>query len=140
MTTPPVPPSGEAASAGSNALEEAMLDRVRQLGLETDPEFMVELIDSYAPLFENQFRAIQEGCANQESGKVHHAAHSLKGASLNIGANELAARCRTIEDLAEQKDVVAAQQLLPLLKDDLTKTLISLASIKAKLSGRTPTS
>ena len=111
-----------------------MLERIHELGLEGDPVFIVELIDSYAPLFENQFRAIREACVLRDAVKLHHAAHSIKGAALNIGANELAARCSTMEDMGEQENIEAAEKLLGNLKEGLDTTLASLASIKVRVS------
>jgi len=119
---------------GDGELEHAMSDRIRQLGLETDPAFVVELIESYSPLFTNQSRAIEEAFSKQDEAKLRYAAHSLKGASLNIGANKLGAICRTIEDLAEKKDLAASAKLLPDLKEVMGSTLKALETIKAKLS------
>lgn len=115
-------------------LEQAMADRIRQLGLETDPAFVIELIDSYAPLFSNQSRAIEDACSTRDETKLRYAAHSLKGASLNIGANKLGAICRSIEDFADKKDIPSAEQLLPALKQVMERTSSALNMIKAKLA------
>jgi CheY-like chemotaxis protein len=125
--SPPDFPSNE-------EFEQALSDRIRQLGLETDPEFVVELIDSYAPLFSNQSRSIEEAFSKQDEAKLRYAAHSLKGASLNIGANKLGAICRSIEDLADKKDFASAAKLLPELKEVIGKTSQALDTIKARLS------
>lgn len=115
-------------------IEKALGDRIRQLGLETDPAFVVELIDSYAPLFSNQSRAIEEACSANDEGKLRYAAHSLKGASLNIGANNLGAICKSIEDFAEAKDMASVEKLIPALKQIIDKTASALEIIKKRLS------
>ena len=115
-------------------IEKALGDRIRQLGLETDPAFVVELIESYAPLFSNQSKAIEEACATNDGGKLRYAAHSLKGASLNIGANDLGALCKSIEDFAEAKDIASAAKLVPTLKQVIVKTGSALEIIKTRLS------
>ena len=115
-------------------LERAMAERIRQLGLETDPDFVVELIDSYAPLFRNQSRAIDEACAKRDDAKLRHAAHSLKGASLNIGAKHLAAICKSMEDSAEQGDIDSAAKLIPPLKLVIERTSSALGMIKTRVS------
>ncbi len=120
-------------------LEQSMFERVHQLGLETDPTFMLELIASYAPLLKKETDAIRDACSKQNAVAVHYAAHSLKGASLNIGANELAAVCRTIEQLATNQDLASVAQHLDTLTESLKKTLVSLDSLRTRLSKGTST-
>ena len=115
-------------------LEAAILERIRQLGLENDPDFMLELIDSYAPLFEKLHKSLLESHSKKDRVKIHYAAHSLKGASLNIGAADLAADSRAIEDLSEQADFATIDPLLLVLDSDLNKTLQALLAIKTRLS------
>lgn len=120
------------ASSGTE-FEHPMFERVRQLGIETDPAFMLELIESYTPLFKKELDAIREAFSGQDAKKVHYSAHALKGASLNIGANELAAVARTVEDLASQQDLTGAAKHLNALEDTLTKTLASLEAVRTRL-------
>lgn len=115
-------------------LEAAMSDRISQLGLETDPAFVVELIDSYAPLFRNQSRAIDEACGKRDEAKLRYAAHSLKGASLNIGAKKLGAICKSMEDFAEHGDIDSAAKLIPQLLQVIERTSVALGMIKTRLS------
>ncbi len=125
-------------NAESELLEKAILHRVSQLGLEGDPIFMLELIGSYGPLFQNQLRIIQEALSKKDSVKLHYAAHSLKGASLNIGAARLAGSCKDIEDLAEQKNFESIQSRVGNLNEEVQRTAQALTSIKLKLSQQHP--
>ncbi|MCX6134711.1 MAG: PAS domain S-box protein [Ignavibacteriales bacterium] len=127
------PPETSVYSPSSD-FEQSMVERVHQLGLETDPDFVLELVESYAPLLKKQADAIRDGCSTQNVRNVHHAAHSLKGACLNIGANELAAVSRTIEDCAVNKDLTTAAQQLTTLDECLERTLASLEAVRIKLS------
>lgn len=126
-----IPPS---AGANLGTLEAAIMDRLGQLGLEADPDFMLELIDSYAPLFEKLHNSLLDSHSKKDRTKIHYAAHSLKGASLNIGAADLAAVSRAIEDLSEKADFETIDPLLPALNVELKKTNEALLSIKTKLS------
>jgi PAS domain S-box-containing protein len=127
-----------AIAAPGTDFEHSMFERVRQLGIETDTAFILELIESYAPLFKKEEEAIRDACSKQNADKLHYSAHALKGACLNIGANELASLARTIEGLAEQKDVAGAAQHLDTLAEIMIRTLASLESVKAKLSNNEP--
>jgi two-component system, sensor histidine kinase and response regulator len=125
-------------SGQSELLEKAILHRIGQLGLESDPAFMLELIASYEPLFQNQLKNIRDALTKKDSVKLHYAAHSLKGASLNIGAATVAGSCRDIEDLAERKNFEAIQACIGNLDKEVQKTVEALTSIKTKLSQQKP--
>jgi HPt (histidine-containing phosphotransfer) domain-containing protein len=132
MTTPP-------AGTNPGTLETAMMDRIRQLGIETEPDFVLELIDSYSPLFERLHNSLLESHSKKDRGKIQYAAHSLKGASLNIGASDLGAICITIEDLAEKEEYAAIDPLLLRLDAELKKTNSALLTIRTRISqGNSP--
>jgi CheY-like chemotaxis protein len=122
-----------AGTSETDELERTMLDRIRQLGLETDPDFILELIDSYASLFQKQYNILQDAYAKRDTGNLQYAAHSLKGASLNIGATHLAAVCLTIEDSTDQKDFDTVGTLIEDLEETLQKTSAALQAIKTRL-------
>jgi HPt (histidine-containing phosphotransfer) domain-containing protein len=126
------------ASENLETLEAAMLDRIRQLGLETDPDFVLELIDSYAPLFKRLHDSLLDSHAKKDRSKMHYAAHTLKGACLNIGAGDLAAVSRTIEEQSEQADFETFNPLLQLLDVELERTNRALLSIKSRISQKKP--
>lgn len=123
---------------GDESLEGAILNRVRQLGLESDPAFMLELIDSYEPLIQKQLRNIQDALSKKDSVKLHFAVHTLKGACLNIGASRLAGSCKDIEELAERKNMKAIQARIKGLDEEAERTVRALSSIKTKLSSQKP--
>ena len=117
-------------------LEKSMFKRIEQLGLETDPAFVLELIGSYEPLFRNQLNNIQTAFSKKDGKALHYSAHSLKGASLNIGADHLAAVSRKIEDLAEEMNVEKIAPLIPDLEAVMTATTQALQAITQKLSSQ----
>jgi two-component system sensor histidine kinase/response regulator len=129
-------PVGDEAKPQSqqDVLRAGLLQRIRDLGLETDPTFVIELIESYSPLFKDLSRAIEEACTKRDESKLQYAAHSLKGASLNIGAADLGAICKSIEEFANKSDIDSAQNLVPALQEAMKGTTSALATIKAKLS------
>jgi PAS domain S-box-containing protein len=126
-----------APTSPSLDFEQSMFERIHQLGLETDPAFILGLVESYPSLFKKETKAIRDGCSEQNVKVVHYAAHALKGACMNIGANELAAVSQTIEELAKNQDLTSVAQHLDTLTETLNKTLASLESVKAKLSKTT---
>jgi HPt (histidine-containing phosphotransfer) domain-containing protein len=85
-------------------------------------------------LFERLHNSLLDSHSKQDRGKIHYAAHSLKGASLNIGAADLAAVSRAIEDLSEQAEIGTIDPLLRVLDVELKKTREALLLIRARLS------
>jgi HPt (histidine-containing phosphotransfer) domain-containing protein len=118
----------------SNPLEQAMMERIRQLGLVADPGFVIELIDSYSPMFERLRSSILDAFQKQDRNKLHYAAHSLKGASLNIGATELADIARNIEGYSESAEFGTMEPYIRNLDVHLKQANDAMLSIKAKLS------
>jgi CheY-like chemotaxis protein len=115
-------------------LEQAMLKRMRQLGLETDFAFMIELIDTYAPSFEKQFNLLVEACSTKDAHNLHQAVHSLKGAGLNIGAAEFGALCKKIEERTFEGDFESVEGMITTLTEEKQRLLQALQVVKARLS------
>ncbi|MCX6134712.1 MAG: Hpt domain-containing protein [Ignavibacteriales bacterium] len=130
MQTPP--------RSDSDQLEQAVLERIRQLGLGTEPGFILDLIDSYAPLFQRLHASILDSLERRDRDTLHYAAHSLKGACLNVGAADLAAVARAIEEHSQKADFATIAQFLNNLDDQLKRTMSALSSISFRLSQQKP--
>ena len=115
-------------------IEQSMEDRVRQLCIETDQAFVLELLDTCPPLFAKHLEGIQEASSSHDATKLHYASHALKGASLNIGANKLASVCRRIEDSSEMNDFETVNSLMADLQKELQGASQALRSVRDRLS------
>jgi CheY-like chemotaxis protein/HPt (histidine-containing phosphotransfer) domain-containing protein len=127
---------GTSSAADSLLLEESLTMRIEQLGLETDPVFVLELVDSYVLLFENRLKELMSAYSSKDSKKFHLAAHSLKGAGLNIGANDYAALCKEIEDQAPQGELEGLEALLENLRQAQAEMLRTLLVVKGKFHAK----
>lgn len=130
METPP--------QSDSDGLEQAVLERIRQLGLGTEPGFVLDLINSYAPLFQRLHASILDSFERSDRDTLHYAAHSLKGACLNVGAVDLAAVARAIEEHSEKADFATIVPFLSNLDDQLKRTMNAMSSIRSRLSQQKP--
>ncbi len=63
-------------------------------------DFVDELVDTYLEDGRNQITSMRAASANGDVPTLGRAAHSLKSGSLNIGATDLAALCRALEEEA----------------------------------------
>ena len=115
-------------------IEQSMVERFRQLGLETDVAFILNLLDLYPPMFEKHYSSIKDADARQDVSRLHSATHTLKGASLNIGANQLASVCRRIEDSSHHKDFDTIHTLMGDLRKELQSASTALHLIRTRLS------
>ena len=76
-----------------------LLTRLQELERETDAEFVIELIDIYLNETPKQIQAIAAALTAQTFPALMITAHTLKGSSLNLGANKLGALCLKLEEL-----------------------------------------
>lgn len=60
-------------------------------------DFFKEILDLYNEQFPELYNKIVQTARNNDLESLSKNAHALKGASLNIGAKELAGICKTIE-------------------------------------------
>ncbi|HFC47048.1 MAG TPA: response regulator, partial [Dissulfuribacter thermophilus] len=80
-----------------------------------DPKIMKKVIEVYLVSAPKTLGDLEKAISNGDKEAIRFSAHSLKGASANIGAKRLAALAERMEDLATQPGVT----------DDLVKDLFS---------------
>ncbi|MEX2088409.1 MAG: response regulator, partial [Bacteroidota bacterium] len=126
-------PSASPETAALASLEESVLERLRQLGLESSPEFFVDLLETFIPSMDTHATMLFQAYADKDAKKLYYAAHSLKGSSLNIGAKSFGTFCKTIEDDAAEgkaeSDVLTREQF----KREFESLRTVIASIQKRL-------
>ncbi len=70
---------------------------LRELGGDDGDDFIKEIIELYKEQYPILLAQIKNHLSNEDYANLSKSAHALKGASLNIGAKELASVCKTIE-------------------------------------------
>jgi two-component system, sensor histidine kinase and response regulator len=76
-----------------------LLTRLHELERETDIEFVDELIDIYLQETPKQIQAIAAALTSQSLRELMISAHTLKGSSLNLGANQFGSLCQKLEEI-----------------------------------------
>lgn len=82
----------------------ALLDANRMTDVEriaSTPDFLSQLLRGFRDDVDLLLKKLDAAIASGQIGTVRDVLHSIKGASVGIGASQLAARCSTMEDLAE---------------------------------------
>ena len=85
---------------GDRAIDPHVIQGLRELGGEDEPELLAELIGIFledAPL---RMKDITEGLAHGDLARIERGAHTLKSSSANIGALGLSDLCRRIVECA----------------------------------------
>ena len=96
----PVPEPPVKAPATTGALDPRALDQIRALERPGAPSMLGKVIQVYLTTTPNLLTAMREGVAQRDSEAVRQAAHSLKSASANLGATQLAEMCQALEGQA----------------------------------------
>ena len=85
------------------------------------------LIDAFHTDSREQIDAIAGAIADADAEQLRRQAHGLRGACINLGANELAELCHRIEECGRAGDCAKAATLLPALR-------LEFESVRATLS------
>jgi HPt (histidine-containing phosphotransfer) domain-containing protein len=68
-------------------------------------DFVDELVDTFLEDGRAQIEGMRASLADGDTERLGRAAHSLKSGSLNVGALDLGATCRSLEEAARAGDV-----------------------------------
>jgi HPt (histidine-containing phosphotransfer) domain-containing protein len=93
------------ASAASADDRSAMYNHLRKLLEQTDAGFLKEFIDLFVSSAEEILRDVTTAFEARDRNALERSAHSLLGASRNVGAAGLGELCREIEALAPAGNV-----------------------------------
>jgi HPt (histidine-containing phosphotransfer) domain-containing protein len=105
----------------SLALDARVLESLRLLTGEGEPDVLVEVLGLFRDDAPRRLGAILSSLANGDAQGVHAAAHSLKGAAGNIGARALEEACRAVESAARAGDIAAVGTLLSTLEREAAR-------------------
>jgi CheY-like chemotaxis protein/nitrogen-specific signal transduction histidine kinase/HPt (histidine-containing phosphotransfer) domain-containing protein len=117
-------------SGGARAADkpEVSVERFREVTC-GDAELARGLIETFAHSGERAFADMESGIARGDLARVRRAAHTLVGASANMGASRLEALAVTLEQSAEQSDVEAVRQLLDAARRRFEAALAALKTL-----------
>lgn len=80
--------------------------------VQDDKELLLELLDIFQEDFVGKMQAMQEAVKSNDIAKIKEVAHSLKGASGNISAQEMHANFLKIEGAVKNNDLAQAAVIL----------------------------
>ena len=116
----------EKASDEKPVLNRAVLEHLREISPENSGEFLREVVNMFlqqAPVIVNE---IYQHCKDKRYQEMGHAAHKLKGSSVNLGAVALGDICREIEISGRDNKTLNCDELLVKLKSVFDQTALEL--------------
>ena len=72
--------------------------------LNMDPELCRELLALFIDNSQKELAEIREALSQQDFTRASRLAHSLKGAAVNLGLNEIAGQAQSIETASKTRD------------------------------------
>ncbi len=110
-------------------LKEDLLDLniiqgLKELGGDDGNEFLKEILDLYSEQYPVLLEQIKDYLLKSDYNNLSKSAHALKGASLNIGAKEIASICKTIEINAKSDVFDGYEELISSLESVHSLTFI----------------
>lgn len=94
-----------------------------------DNDFVKEIIRMYLNQLPELIAAIKGSVSKKDAEELRINAHSLKGASLNIGASKMAETCKILEECGKNSDLTGAVEKLSALDELKGKTVQELEQI-----------
>jgi PAS domain S-box-containing protein len=109
-------PDTPRAVAPSGALDQAALDRLRELAQATTPALFAQVLEAFRTDAATYLVALQDAATRNDRVRLARTAHALKGASLSVGATTMAQVSRQLEAIDEADELTAVPSLLAQLE------------------------
>lgn len=107
-------------------LDTSIVDGLVEL-CDGDDEFMNQVLDLYVESFATTLQAIRDSVASADASALHRSAHTLKGASANIGARRIAALAETLQQLGQGGETEGADPYVVAIEEEYPKALTALS-------------
>ncbi|WP_332827648.1 response regulator [Ramlibacter sp.] len=136
-------------AAGAKVEEGAVLDRdaLDQLGkliLNSNPELLARVIDSYLVESPRLIEKLKQAADMKDAQEMARSAHSLKSSSAYVGARVLSRHCEDIEAAARRADTEEARKIVALIEAEhgrvqaalIAETRVGYTNIRSSKSER----
>ena len=102
-------------------LDPAVIDTLRQLTPPGEPDVLKEVLQLFLGDVPSRINRLRAACTSGDPTEVQRAAHSLKGSAGNIGAKDMLAICRQLDDRGKAGELSGAGPLLDSLDHEFAR-------------------
>jgi HPt (histidine-containing phosphotransfer) domain-containing protein len=131
-STPTAPEDQPTPSIASPALDSVVTESLRSLAQATDPSILVEIYQSFISGAAEYLAALRQASEAGAADDLRKAAHTLKGASANVGAKLMAATALQLELAGNAGSVAGANKLLDRLETEFKQVKIEIGKLSIK--------
>ena len=129
VSTDPAPghAAGQAVESSAAAIDQSVLDVIRDMEDEDDPDMLAEIIGLYIDRAPELLQSLEEAIANTDAESLRVTAHTLKSSSANVGARVLADLCRELEEMGRCGSLDNAATRLAVLHNEYQRVNAALS-------------
>ncbi len=117
---------------GDGVLDSRALENIRKLQQAGQPSILNKVIELYFETAPDLMVRVREAVKAGDAEGLSRVAHTLKSSSANLGAVELAQRCKELEMQAKSGELAGAEDRLALMEDLLSRVLSALEQARKK--------
>ena len=114
------------ASTFSPCLDETILQNLKDLDGEEDPEFFLSVVEQFLTDLPRHLEGIKQAIATEDPEALIKTAHACKGSCRAMGALPLADVCYALETLGRQGTTIGGQDLLPKIEEEQDRVTVAL--------------
>ena len=115
------------------SLDETILNDLKTLGGDDDPEFFLTLVDQFLEDLPRHLESIQQALNDQDHEALVKAAHTCKGSSRSIGATILADISYTLESMGREGTVEGGHEKFSQWLKEQERTALALQQVKSEM-------
>ena len=86
-----------------------------------DKEFLEEILKEFVSGLPEQLEALETAVTGGDGESIAHQAHTMKGASANLGANDMAAAALKLEQMGKESNLNGAREAIDALGKELQR-------------------
>jgi len=132
-TTSQVTAAAAPAGDGSgDLLDAAALQNIRALQQPGNPDILARIIGLYMDDSPALLNVLHDAIKRSDAGEVRQAAHRLKSGSANLGATQLAARCKELEEMGRYDRLQQAPAMLARVEAEFRKVCAALEQVRTR--------
>jgi two-component system, sensor histidine kinase and response regulator len=102
-------------------LDESVLEALRDLQVEGDPDLLQELSELFMKEVPTELGALREAAQRGDAQEVERIAHTLKGSSANMGAVRMESICAELEERARSRELTDALAQISNLESEFAR-------------------
>ncbi len=108
------------------SIDYAVLEGLRELQQDGEPDFLVELIELFLNGIPPQLTALREAIQRDDAGTIERISHALKGSCGNMGARQMVTLCAKLQDAGSSGNFAGAPELLGRLEAEFGRVRLAL--------------